>query len=121
GVQHHERQPPVALQRVLQMERDDRLLLPIFQRAHCRVLPRLAFSLLTRTIITGSVTGGHALGIAESPIRPSVFVGSSSEGVAFAHAVRAGLERDAEITVWDEGVFELGQTFIESLSAALSR
>ena len=31
GIQHHERQPPVALQRVLQMELDDRLLLPILQ------------------------------------------------------------------------------------------
>src|SRR5690242_12535348 len=31
AVQHHEGQPPVALQWVLQMERDDRLLLPIFQ------------------------------------------------------------------------------------------
>ena len=31
GVQHHERQPPVAFQRILQMEIDDRLLLPILQ------------------------------------------------------------------------------------------
>src|SRR6202008_2190829 len=31
GVQHHEGQPPVALERVLQMERDDCLLLPILQ------------------------------------------------------------------------------------------
>jgi hypothetical protein len=31
GVQHHERQPPVALQRILQVERNDRLLLPLLQ------------------------------------------------------------------------------------------
>ena len=31
GVQHHEGQPPVALQRVLQMEIDDCLLFPILQ------------------------------------------------------------------------------------------
>ena len=31
GVEHHERQPPVAFQRVLQMEVDDGLLLPILQ------------------------------------------------------------------------------------------
>ena len=31
GVQHHKPQPPVALQRVLQMEADDGLLLPILQ------------------------------------------------------------------------------------------
>jgi hypothetical protein len=57
----------------------------------------------------------------ERSVRPSVFVGSSSEGVQLARAVRAGLEREAEVTVWDEGVFELGQTFVESLTQALSR
>lgn len=31
GVQHHEREPPVAFQRILQVERNDRLLLPILQ------------------------------------------------------------------------------------------
>src|ERR1041385_478867 len=31
GVQHHKSQPPIAFQRVLQMEADDRLLLPILQ------------------------------------------------------------------------------------------
>ena len=31
GVQHHERQPPISFQRILQMERDDRLLLPLLQ------------------------------------------------------------------------------------------
>ena len=31
GVQHHKRQPPIALQRILQMEIDDGLLFPIFQ------------------------------------------------------------------------------------------
>lgn len=54
-------------------------------------------------------------------VLPSVFVGSSSEGVEFARAVRASLEQDAEITLWNEGVFELGQTSIESLTSALSR
>src|SRR5450759_4410739 len=56
----------------------------------------------------------------DSP-RTSVFVGSSSEGVEFARAVRASLERDAEVTLWEEGVFELGQTSVESLTQALSR
>ncbi len=56
----------------------------------------------------------------EQPARSSIFVGSSSEGVEFARAVRSALESDAEVTVWDEGVFELGQTFVESLTQALS-
>src|SRR5829696_6294715 len=53
--------------------------------------------------------------------KPSLFIGSSSEGLAFAQAVRAGLEVDAEITLWNEGVFPLGQTFIEALFNALPR
>jgi hypothetical protein len=31
GIQHHERQPPVAFQRVLQVEPDDGLFLPLLQ------------------------------------------------------------------------------------------
>jgi hypothetical protein len=53
--------------------------------------------------------------------KPSLFIGSSSEGLAFAQAVRAGLEADAEVTIWNEGVFPLGQTFIEALFSALPR
>jgi hypothetical protein len=53
--------------------------------------------------------------------KPSLFVGSSSEGLEFARAVRAGLESDAEVTLWNEGVFPLGQTFVEALLNALPR
>jgi hypothetical protein len=53
--------------------------------------------------------------------RPSVFVGSSSEGLDFARAVRSCLDQDAEITLWNEGLFPVGRTFIESLMAALPR
>ena len=59
--------------------------------------------------------------MATDSTRTSVFVGSSSEGVEFARAVRASLEQDAEVTLWEEGVFEVGQTFVESLTQALSR
>jgi predicted nucleotide-binding protein len=47
--------------------------------------------------------------------KPSVFIGSSSEGLEFARAVRAQLNHDAEITMWNEGFFGLGRTFIETL------
>jgi len=43
-----------------------------------------------------------------------------SEGVDFERAVRASLEHDAEVTLWNEGVFALGQTLVESLTKALS-
>jgi hypothetical protein len=39
----------------------------------------------------------------------------------FARAVGAKLEDTAEVTVWDEGVFGLGESYLESLTAALSR
>jgi len=53
--------------------------------------------------------------------RASVFIGSSSEGKKFAIAVQVALQPDAEVTIWDQGVFETGQTSIENLNAALSR
>jgi hypothetical protein len=53
--------------------------------------------------------------------KPSVFIGSSSEGVEFARAVRSLLAQDAEITLWNEGFFGLGSTFIETLINALPR
>jgi predicted nucleotide-binding protein with TIR-like domain len=52
---------------------------------------------------------------------PSVFIGSSSDGVEFARAVRSLLAKDAEITLWNEGFFGLGSTFIETLMNALPR
>lgn len=53
--------------------------------------------------------------------KPSVFIGSSSEGLEFARAVRSLLTQDAEITLWNEGLFGLGSTFIETLITSLSR
>jgi len=53
--------------------------------------------------------------------KPSLFIGSSSEGLEFARAVRSSLAADAEVTIWDEGVFPLGQTFIEALLNAVPR
>ncbi len=53
--------------------------------------------------------------------KPSLFVGSSSEGLEFARAARAELEVDAEVTLWNDGFFELGSTFIETLVNALPR
>jgi hypothetical protein len=53
--------------------------------------------------------------------RPSVFIGSSVEGLEFARAIRANLEPVAEVTLWNEGFFTLGSTFIESLVNSLPR
>jgi hypothetical protein len=49
--------------------------------------------------------------------KPAVFIGSASEGLEFARAIRALLDEDAEVTVWNECVFEPGPggTSIETL------
>jgi hypothetical protein len=53
--------------------------------------------------------------------KPSLFVGSSSEGLEIARAVAVQLNNDAETTVWNEGVFAPGQGNLESLVNALER
>ncbi|MEP7108024.1 MAG: TIR domain-containing protein [Ferruginibacter sp.] len=47
--------------------------------------------------------------------KPSLFIGSSSEGIEFARAIRGRLNNDAEITLWEDDFFRLGKTFIETL------
>jgi hypothetical protein len=53
--------------------------------------------------------------------KPALFIGSSTEGLEFARAVRSSLVQDAEVTVWNEGFFSVGGTFIDSLVNALPR
>jgi hypothetical protein len=53
--------------------------------------------------------------------KPSLFVGSSTEGLEFARAVRGLLADAAEVTLWNEGFFTLGATFLENLVTALGR
>lgn len=52
---------------------------------------------------------------------PSVFIGSSSEGLEVARAVEYQLQKDAEITIWNEGFFSLGHGYLETLVNALER
>ena len=50
--------------------------------------------------------------------QPSVFIGSSSEGLKIAQAIKMQLSNDAEVTVWNEGVSGIGKTTVESIFAA---
>lgn len=54
-------------------------------------------------------------------LKPSLFIGSSTEGLEFARAVRSLLDDATETTLWNDGVFRLGRTYIESLISAVSR
>lgn len=47
--------------------------------------------------------------------RPRVFIGSSSEGLPVAEAIHLGLDQFAECTIWNQGVFALSSTTIESV------
>ena len=53
--------------------------------------------------------------------KPTFFVGSSSKGLELARAVRSLLTDDAEVTLWNEGLFRITDTFIEGLVNALPR
>jgi len=47
--------------------------------------------------------------------RPSLFIGSSSEGKALAEAIQFNLCSDIEAMVWNQGLVRLGDTMVESL------
>jgi hypothetical protein len=50
--------------------------------------------------------------------RPSVFIGSSSEGLRIAKAVQVLLDQTCEVTIWSQGVFGLSEGTLESLVSA---
>jgi hypothetical protein len=51
--------------------------------------------------------------------KPTVFIGSSKEGIEVARAVEVHLEEVAEATLWNEGVFGLSYGSLESLVKSL--
>ncbi len=53
--------------------------------------------------------------------RPSVFVGSSAEGIKIAKALQVLLDTNCEVTIWSQGVFGLSQGTLESLVLALDQ
>ncbi len=40
-------------------------------------------------------------------MKPRIFIGSSVEALGIAYAVQKGLQYDAEVTVWNQGIFKL--------------
>lgn len=47
--------------------------------------------------------------------RPTLFVGASVEGLDVARKVRAQLRHDAEVTLWNEDVFRINESTLDSL------
>ena len=48
-------------------------------------------------------------------MKPRLFIGSSLESVNIAYALQQNLHHSAEVTVWNQGVFQLSITAVESL------
>ncbi len=53
--------------------------------------------------------------------KPSLFVGSSNEGLDVAREVEFHLQDVTEVTIWNEGlgIFKLGNSYLESLINSL--
>jgi len=52
-------------------------------------------------------------------MRPRLFIGSSVENLSVANAIQENLEYDANVTVWNQGVFNLSSTTIDDLLKCL--
>jgi Predicted nucleotide-binding protein containing TIR-like domain len=48
-------------------------------------------------------------------MKPSVFVGSSSEALEFARSVKHELAKHFQADVWDEGIFQLGESTLDEM------
>lgn len=53
-------------------------------------------------------------------MKPKVFIGSSSERLDIANAVKTNLESIAEATVWTQGIFELTSSVFDNLISQLN-
>ena len=52
-------------------------------------------------------------------MRPRIFIGSSGEAIDVCGALQQELDRDFEVTVWNQDVFHLTYDALDSLLAAL--
>ena len=53
-------------------------------------------------------------------MKPSLFIGSSSEKVLYALALQNQLQSSADVTVWNQGFFALNTSYLESLINGLN-
>lgn len=51
--------------------------------------------------------------------RPTVFIGSSTEGLKVARTIQVLLDHTCEVTIWSQGIFGLGEGSLESLVKSL--
>lgn len=77
---------------------------------------RLLWALQTGQLVELGVSeiATHDATAADSD-RPTVFIGSSSEGLDIAEAIQVNLDKTCEVTIWSQGVFGLGDGTLEAL------
>jgi predicted nucleotide-binding protein len=52
--------------------------------------------------------------------KPTLFIGSSSEGLGVAEAIQVSLDHECDVTLWTQGVFLLGLSNLENLTRILA-
>lgn len=52
-------------------------------------------------------------------MKQNIFIGSSVEGLPIAYSIQDNLQFTANVTVWDQGIFELSSTALDDLIKAL--
>ena len=52
--------------------------------------------------------------------KPTIFIGSSSEGLETARAIKQQFDAEADVDLWNEGVFKLNASYLESLLRAVN-
>lgn len=54
-------------------------------------------------------------------MKPKIFIGSTKEALPVAEAIQYNLREVAECTVWNQGIFTLGENALDSLVSSLDR
>jgi hypothetical protein len=54
-------------------------------------------------------------------MKPTVFIGSSTEGLGVAYVIQDALQHTTEPTVWTQGIFDLSKSTLSSLLEALNK